>query len=125
VALELVTVFPNQLISNLCRKILLTNFIAAAATGGLQGSLARLAPNLNSVKLGSRGGNLSHFRRIQYKRKDKDPRKVHNTQLMSRLYPKATRSEDGMASIARVYAHVNETKPQEYWDYENYSIEWR
>lgn len=42
-----------------------------------------------------------------------------------RLYPKATRSDDGMASVARVYADVNENKPQEYWDYENYSIEWR
>jgi casein kinase II subunit alpha len=43
---------------------------------------------------------------------------------MSRLYPKATRSDEGVASIARVYADVNDTKPQEYWDYENYSIEW-
>lgn len=44
--------------------------------------------------------------------------------FMSRLYPKATRSEEGMPSIARVYADVNEQKPREYWDYENYAIEW-
>lgn len=44
--------------------------------------------------------------------------------LMARLYPKATRSDEGMSSVARVYADVNENKPREYWDYENYSIEW-
>lgn len=49
---------------------------------------------------------------------------AHQTQLMARLYHKAARSEEGMASVARVYADINENKPQDYWDYENYTIEW-
>lgn len=61
---------------------------------------------------------------VQRRRKPKYSFRGNTIQLM-RLYPKATRSDEGMASVARVYADVNENKPQEYWDYENYSIEWR
>ena len=61
---------------------------------------------------------------VQQKRKPKYSFRGNTIQLM-RLYPKATRSDEGMSSVARVYADVNENKPQEYWDYENYSIEWR
>ena len=29
-----------------------------------------------------------------------------------------------MQSVARVYAHVNEQQPREYWDYEAVTVEW-
>ncbi|KAH3675086.1 hypothetical protein WICMUC_002918 [Wickerhamomyces mucosus] len=35
-------------------------------------------------------------------------------------YPKSER----VYSISRVYADANERRPREYWDYENYEIEW-
>ncbi|CCH42999.1 Casein kinase II subunit alpha [Wickerhamomyces ciferrii] len=35
-------------------------------------------------------------------------------------YPKS----DKVYSVARVYADANEKRPKEYWDYENYDIEW-
>lgn len=28
-------------------------------------------------------------------------------------------------SVARLYAHVNESQPQEYWDYEAFEVPWQ
>jgi hypothetical protein len=39
-------------------------------------------------------------------------------------YSKARR-EEGTASIARVYAEVNEKRPAEYWDYESLNVQAR
>lgn len=45
--------------------------------------------------------------------------------MAQRTYAKAHRvEEDSMSSIARVYADVNVNNPREYWDYENFNIEW-
>lgn len=70
------------------------------------------------------GRSISYWKTSHQRRRDRGISRADKVQFMSRLYPKATRSEEGMASIARVYADVNDTKPQEYWDYENYNIEW-
>ncbi|CAM9015340.1 unnamed protein product [Wickerhamomyces anomalus] len=35
-------------------------------------------------------------------------------------YPKAER----VYSVSKVYADANEKRPKEYWDYENFEIEW-
>ena len=32
--------------------------------------------------------------------------------------------ENGVKSVARVYAHANEQFPREYWDYENVTVSW-
>ena len=46
-------------------------------------------------------------------------------QLMTTRYSKAHRTkEEGQLSIARVYADVNTSRPQEYWDYEALTIQW-
>lgn len=39
-------------------------------------------------------------------------------------FSKALRTKDGMMSRARVYADVNTTRPKEYWDYENMTLQW-
>jgi casein kinase II subunit alpha len=44
--------------------------------------------------------------------------------MSQRSYAKAYRAEEAMASVARVYADVNVNNPKEYWDYENFAIEW-
>lgn len=39
-------------------------------------------------------------------------------------YSKAYRSRDeGTTSVARVYADINDKRPQEYWDYENLQVQ--
>mmetsp|Transcript_34396 Transcript_34396/g.76399 ORF Transcript_34396/g.76399 Transcript_34396/m.76399 type:complete len:345 (-) Transcript_34396:887-1921(-) len=43
---------------------------------------------------------------------------------MSVRYSKAYRSKEGVASKAKVYADVNVLRPQEYSDYESFSIPW-
>jgi casein kinase II subunit alpha len=53
-------------------------------------------------------------------RREADPR----TCMAQRAYPKAYRAEEAMSSIARVYADANVHQPKEYWDYDNYNIEW-
>ena len=45
--------------------------------------------------------------------------------VMYRRYYKATRNPDGKRSTARAYADVNNQHPREYWDYEDYQLEWR
>ena len=70
------------------------------------------------------GRSISYWKTSHQRRRNLGISRADKVQFMSRLYPKATRSEEGMASIARVYADVNDTKPQEYWDYENHNIEW-
>jgi len=43
--------------------------------------------------------------------------------IMAR-YSKAYRSRDeGTTSVARVYADINDKRPQEYWDYENLQVQ--
>ena len=39
-------------------------------------------------------------------------------------FSKALRTKGGMMSRARVYADVNTTRPKEYWDYENMTLQW-
>lgn len=44
---------------------------------------------------------------------------------MALRFQKATRAADeSLMSRARVYADVNDQKPQDYWDYENTQLQW-
>lgn len=43
---------------------------------------------------------------------------------MSHSIGKAVRSKDGQQSIARVYSHVNDEQQADYWDYENFQLQW-
>jgi hypothetical protein len=43
---------------------------------------------------------------------------------MAARYSKAFRSkEESTTSIARVYADINEKRPPDYWDYENFNVQ--
>lgn len=44
--------------------------------------------------------------------------------MSQRVFGKAYRADDGMSSVARVYADYNVNQSAEYWDYERFSVEW-
>jgi hypothetical protein len=37
---------------------------------------------------------------------------------------RARKSRGGVLSVATVYAHVNEERPAEYWDYDSLHVKW-
>lgn len=43
---------------------------------------------------------------------------------MSHAIGKAVRSKDGQQSVARVYPNANDEQPADYWDYENFQLQW-
>jgi len=44
--------------------------------------------------------------------------------MSQRVFGKAYRADDGMSSVARVYADYNVNQSAEYWDYERFSVDW-